>query len=162
MGMDRGISEMTFRTKGNKVIGAIFVLFGSIVIYQLFALENIVNEKQTSFILKYFNMVFSLYVGFGLIIAGVLFFKGFFVLSYHAANSFDKAKHAIFWSSCSVPFFLLMLVAILSMIERDQSSTFLILSAIFFTVMIVYFLWLFVSSLNTLKNDSRRGQNRKR
>lgn len=146
---------MTFSSKSNKIAGTIFLLFGALIIFYCFSSQRLILNNHSFFLARYLKIILGGYGGLVLVVFGISYFTGFLV-PYYKANTYEKAKSNIYSSIFGLPFFLVLLIATSVSFGRDEIRSFRILGMIFYSIMILFCLWSFYSSLNTLKNFHKK------
>ena len=142
---------MSLSTIGNKIAGTIFIFFGTLLIFYLFYSKRLMLDNYSFFLARYLKIILGGYGGLVLVVFGISYFTGFLV-PYYKANTYEKAKSNIYSSIFGLPFFLLLLIVTSVSFGRDEIRSFRFLGIIFYSIMTLFCLWSFYSSLNTLKN----------
>lgn len=149
---------MNFSSKSNKLAGTIFLLFGAAIIFYCFFSQRLILNNHSFFLARYLKIILGGYGGLVLVVFGISYFTGFLV-PYYKANTYEKAKSNIYSSIFGLPFFLLLLIVTSVSFGRDEIRSFRILGIIFYSIMTLFCLWSFYSSLNTLKKFHKKSSN---
>ena len=146
---------MSSTTIGNRVAGAIFFLLGSLFIFYLFYSQRLILDNYSFFFARYFKIISAAYGGIVLVFLGILYFIGF-LIPYYKANTCEKAKNNIITSIFGLPFFAFLLITTSVSFNSSKIIKYKILGVIFPATMVMYCLWSFYSSFNTLKEFRKK------
>ena len=149
---------MSLSNIGNKIAGAIFILFGTLFIFYLFYSQRLMLDNYSFFLARYLKVILLGYGGLFFILYGILSLIGFLV-PYYKANTYEKAKSNLLSSIFGLPLFLFLLVVISVSLNSIEIIAYKILGIIFSAIMSLCCLWSFYSSLNTLKKFHKKSSN---
>ena len=125
-------------TRGNKITGFAFLIFGVLIIFLLFYSSR--SEKL---------FITFLFGGVSLIFFGILYLVGYLVPE-NEANPYEKAKRKVFSSIFNALFFLLLLIEGFSIRGHEISKTMIIVIGLAST-MILFYIWYVFFNLNKIK-----------
>jgi hypothetical protein len=137
----------------NKVGGSIFFLLGilcTFYLYYSFKTQSLVLDQDSFFLLKYFKIILCGYFGMYCIVFGILYFIGF-LSPYYAANPYQKAKGNVWISIFGIPILILFIIRSFAGYRNTDTKIYAILGVLWFSAMILFCIWQFLSGLKTMK-----------